>query len=81
MEEKIKEYSELNNGLQTAFIDRFLNSSLTYRPEFITNNFKQGKKVLISVEQELLKCDEFIISVAFMSSLGNTEEYEGSEGV
>lgn len=48
---------ELVMGLTTAFIDGSNNSNLAYRPEFIYNDYKQGKKVLVSLEQELKRCD------------------------
>lgn len=51
---------ELISGLTTAFIDQSSNSNLAYRPEFIYNDYKQGKKVLVSLEQELKRCDEFL---------------------
>lgn len=43
---------ELISGLVTAFIDQSGNSNLAYRPEFVYNDHKQGKKVLVSLEQE-----------------------------
>ena len=43
---------ELILGLTTAFIDQSNNSNLAYRPEFVYNDHKQGKKVLVSLEQE-----------------------------
>ena len=61
---------ELISGLATAFIDQSSNSNLAYRPEFICNDHKQGKKVLVSLEQELKRCDEFFISVAFITDSG-----------
>ena len=61
---------ELISGLVTAFIDQSGNSNLAYRPEFIYNDYKQGKKVLVSLEQELKRCDEFFISVAFITDSG-----------
>ena len=61
---------ELISGLATAFIDQSSNSNLAYRPEFIYNDHKQGKKVLVSLEQELKRCDEFFISVAFITDSG-----------
>ncbi|MGN0393957.1 MAG: DUF3427 domain-containing protein [Coprococcus sp.] len=63
---------ELQNGLQTAFIDTYYHSNLAYRPEFISNDYKKGKKVLSSIEQELADCDEFYISVAFITQSGIT---------
>ena len=61
---------ELISGLATAVIDQSSNSNLAYRPEFIYNDHKQGKKVLVSLEQELKRCDEFFISVAFITDSG-----------
>ena len=63
---------ELNKGFMTAFVDQSFNSNLAYRPEFISNNYRQGKKVLVSIEEELAKCDEFRISVAFITKSGIT---------
>jgi len=65
--DKIK---ELQDGLKSAFINRSYNSNLAYRPEFISNDHKKGKKVLSSIEQELQNCDEFCISVAFIKQSG-----------
>ena len=62
--------SELRSGLETAYIDGTVASSLAYKPQFISNNYKQGKKVLSSIEDELLLCDQFQISVAFITMGG-----------
>ncbi|MDE5698432.1 MAG: DEAD/DEAH box helicase [Lachnospiraceae bacterium] len=62
----------LQKGLYTAFIDSTYNSNLAYKPEFVSNDYKQGKKVLVSIEQELAQCEEFIISVAFITMSGIT---------
>lgn len=59
-------------GFDTAFIDLNSTSNLAYRPEFLTNDSSIGKKVLVSVEQELANCDEFKISVAFITKSGIT---------
>lgn len=67
-----KEIEELRGGLHTAFIDGSYQSNLAYRPEFISNDYKRGKKVLASIEQELAECDEFCISVAFITQSGIT---------
>lgn len=64
--------SELRAGFETAFVDGSLASSLAYRPQFVSNNYKEGKKVLSSIEDELLKCDQFQISVAFITMSGIT---------
>lgn len=63
---------ELRRGLETAFIDQCINSNLAYRPEFVFNDYKRGKRVLSSIEQELMDCEEFCISVAFITLGGIT---------
>lgn len=57
---------ELRQGFETAFIDANITSNLAYKPQFVSNNYKEGKKVLASIEEELLACDCFQISVAFI---------------
>lgn len=59
-------------GYKVAFIDRCLDAENNFKPEFISNDYKQGKKVLTAIEQELLNCDEFIFSVAFINMSGIT---------
>ena len=58
---------ELRSGFETSYIDGTVASNLAYKPQFISNNYKQGKKVLSSIEDELLVCDQFQISVAFIT--------------
>ena len=67
-----KKIIELQNGFETAFINVDHSSSLAYRPQFVSNNYKEGKKVLSSIEDELLACHEFSISVAFITMSGIT---------
>ena len=62
----------LQTAIQTAYLDHTINSNLAYRPEFISNNYKLGKKVLVSIEEELQRCEEFCISVAFITESGIT---------
>lgn len=59
-------------GFQTAYVDYNVQSNLAYRPQFISNDYKVGKKVLASIEQELSSCEEFFISVAFITMSGIT---------
>lgn len=62
----------LQTAIKTAYLDHTINSNLAYRPEFISNNHKLGKKVLVSIEEELQRCEEFCISVAFITKSGIT---------
>lgn len=64
---------EINKGLQSAYIDSAVNSNLAYRPQFITNDHKRGIKVLTHIENQLMHCDEFSISVAFINRSGFVE--------
>lgn len=63
---------ELRAGFETAFIDGSYASNLAYKPQFVSNNHKEGKKVISSIEDELLACDQFQISVAFITMSGIT---------
>ncbi len=62
----------LQDGMRTAFIDSEAVSNVAYRPTFISNVPSEGKKVLSTVEDELLNCDRFDISVAFITMSGVT---------
>ena len=68
-EEKI---SSIRSGLETAYINGNVASELSYKPNFVSNNYSEGKKVLSVIEDELLKCDRFQISVAFITLGGVT---------
>ena len=63
-------FNDIRLGLGTAFIDRNIDSDLSFQPEFLSNNYEQGRKVLVSLERELLNCDCFSISVAFITKSG-----------
>lgn len=64
--------NELQNGLSAAYINGSVAANLAYKPAFVSNNPEEGKKVISSVEDELLRCDEFQISVAFITIGGVT---------
>ena len=68
-EEKI---SLIRSGLETAYINGNVASELSYKSNFVSNNYNEGKKVLSVIEDELLKCDKFQISVAFITLGGVT---------
>ena len=61
---------DVRQGLETAYIDSSVSSSLSYRPQFISNDYHEGRKVLSSIEEELHSCDSFRISVAFITMSG-----------
>lgn len=64
--------TEMQKGLHTAFIDGALRSNLAYKPQFVYNDNKNGQKVFVAIEEELLRCDRFAISVAFITKSGIT---------
>ncbi|MDF2872041.1 MAG: hypothetical protein K0R05_3616 [Anaerocolumna sp.] len=68
----IEKINQIEEGAKTAFIDSSYNSNLAFRPQFVTNNKKEGKKVISSIEDELVVCDRFQISVAFITLGGIT---------
>ena len=64
--------NELQNGLSAAYINGSMAANLAYKPAFVSNNPEEGKKVISSVEDELLRCEEFQISIAFITMGGVT---------
>ncbi len=70
MESSIRE--QLITGFETAYIDGSVVSNLSFQPSFVSNNPQEGKKVITSIEDELLRCDRFQISVAFITKGGIT---------
>ena len=66
------DYQNIQSGLSTAFLDKNISSNVLYRPQFISNDYKNGRKVLSTIEDELLHCDSFLISVAFITMGGIT---------
>ncbi len=62
--------TQLNKALTTAFIDASVESNLALKPVFLANRPQDGKKIISDLEEELLGCDEFSISVAFITMGG-----------
>ncbi|MFT6923355.1 MAG: superfamily II DNA or RNA helicase/HKD family nuclease [Crocinitomicaceae bacterium] len=60
----------LSESIQTGFVDQLIQSNKAYRPELLTNNREQGKKVLSTILRELEQCEEFWFSVAFVTTSG-----------
>ena len=65
-------FTQLQEGLKTAYIDGSAAANLAYKPAFVSNNPEEGKKVISVIEDELMKCDQFQISVAFITMGGIT---------
>ena len=58
--------NEILDGAKTAFIDESLDSNIDFRPKLLSNN--EDSKVSSAIRDELVKCDEFFISAAFIKS-------------
>lgn len=50
---------DMKRGFETAYISGSLASNLEYKPSFVSNNPEEGKKVISSIEEELLRCENF----------------------
>jgi len=74
-----------NTSLQTGYVDKTILSNVEYQPELLVNQKHPPKKILSSILHELENCNEFYISVAFVTTSGvatiiNTlEELENRE--
>lgn len=63
--------SGLINGFCSAFIEsNDAEADQSYVPSFLYNDKKNGKKLLTVIEDELLNCTKFDISVAFITKGG-----------
>ena len=69
---KTKIAKDILKSNETGLINSYIDSNLALRPKLIINNYNQGSKVLSDIVAELMKCTEFIISVAFITSSGVT---------
>ncbi|MDU5721634.1 DUF3427 domain-containing protein [Clostridium butyricum] len=70
--EKNSDYikNEILKSARTGLIDNHENSNLALVPKLLINDYSKGNKVLNDLISELNKCNEFYISVAFITSSG-----------
>ncbi|MDN6292764.1 MAG: DEAD/DEAH box helicase family protein, partial [Tetragenococcus halophilus] len=61
---------DFKDSLFTGFLDRNIESELIYRPQLLTNKIIPKEKVLSTLLQEFDTCNEFYISVAFVTTSG-----------
>ncbi|WP_367756148.1 DUF3427 domain-containing protein [Flavobacterium sp. WC2430] len=59
-----------NSSLQTGYVDKNILSDLAYQPELLVNQKNPPKKVLTTILHELENCNQFYISVAFVTTSG-----------
>ena len=67
MDDLIKSF---NQSLQTGYVDKSILSNLDYQPELLVNQKNPPKKVLSTILHELEHCNQFFISVAFVTTSG-----------
>jgi superfamily II DNA or RNA helicase/HKD family nuclease len=67
MDELIQSF---NQSLQTGYVDKSILSNLDYQPELLVNQKNPPKKVLSTILHELEHCNQFFISVAFVTTSG-----------
>ncbi len=63
-------FNELLHSIQTGFVDKSIHSKREYRPQLLVNDKVAGKKILSTLDRELKYCDEFWLSVAFVTTSG-----------
>jgi HKD family nuclease len=63
---------KIQNGIEYGFLDSSIMALEEYKPRLLINDIDRGEKVLTSVVADLTKCDEFMISVAFITNSGVT---------
>ena len=51
----------LQTAIQTAYLDHTINSNLAYRPEFISNNYKLGKRCLFQSRKNCKDVRNFVL--------------------
>lgn len=62
--------SEFYNNIKSGFIEKSIDSSGEFIPRLLTNDRREGVKVLSSIISELNTCEEFWFSVAFLTNGG-----------
>lgn len=63
---------DILKATETGLINKLTESNLALRPNLIINDYSNGTKVLSEIVSELTHCDEFMISVAFVTCSGVT---------
>jgi superfamily II DNA or RNA helicase/HKD family nuclease/SOS-response transcriptional repressor LexA len=58
------------SSLETGFINKSILSNFEFQPELLVNQTKPNKKILTNILYELEYCNEFYISVAFVTTSG-----------
>ena len=64
--------NDILKATETGLVDHLVDSNLALQPKLLINDYSKGSKVLSDIVSELTKCNEFMISVAFITSSGIT---------
>src|SRR5690606_23329776 len=67
MDNLIQSFSD---SLQTGFVDKSILSNMDYQPELLVNQKNPPKKILSTILHEFENCNQFFISVAFVTTSG-----------
>jgi superfamily II DNA or RNA helicase/HKD family nuclease len=67
MDDLLKNFKK---SLETGYVDKSILSNVEYQPELLVNQRKPPKKVLSTILHELENCNQFFISVAFVTTSG-----------
>lgn len=61
---------EIIKAAQTSFLNNCIDSNLALQTRLVSNNYREGKKVIVAIEDQLKSCQEFMMSVAFITDGG-----------
>ncbi|NFF66177.1 DUF3427 domain-containing protein [Clostridium sporogenes] len=62
--------NEILKASETGLVNKLIDSNLALTPKLVVNDYSKGSKVLSEIISELNKCEEFFISVAFITNSG-----------
>ncbi len=63
-------HEDLLAGLRTSFVDSAVESSEHLRAQLLVNEVRQGTSVLQALQEEFRACEQFSLSVAFVTNEG-----------
>jgi superfamily II DNA or RNA helicase/HKD family nuclease len=61
---------DFTKSLETGYVDKSILSNLDYQPELLINQKNPPKKILSTIIHQLEHCNQFFISVAFVTTSG-----------
>ena len=70
--------TELLNGLIAGFVNESTDALTAYKPNILSNDYLNNKKVLNEIILNLKKCDEFWFCIAFLRMSGDVAPIDSS---